>query len=71
MATLDVYNIHREKVSQVDVSDKIFDAEIKEHLFYDVVMMQLAARRRGTACTKTRSDVKGGGKKPYRHHKMR
>jgi len=66
MATLDVYNTNREKVSQIDVEDAVFDAQIKEHLFYDVVRMQLAGRRRGTADTKTRSEVRGGGRKPWR-----
>lgn len=66
MATLDVYDTSREKVSQVDVSDAIFNAVIKDYLFYDVIRMQMANRRSGTASTKTRSDVRGGGKKPWR-----
>jgi large subunit ribosomal protein L4 len=66
MATIDVYSTSRVKVTQVDVSDKVFDADVKEHLFYDVIRMQLAGRRAGTASTKTRSEVRGGGKKPWR-----
>ena len=66
MATLDVYNVNREKVSQVEVVDSVFAAEVKEHLFYDVVRMQLNRRRAGTSSVKTRSEVSGGGKKPWK-----
>ncbi len=66
MATVDVFSIERKKVSQVDVNDKVFDSEIKDHLFYDVIRMQLANKRSGTASTKTRSEVRGGGRKPWR-----
>lgn len=66
MALFDVYDVRRSKVSQVDVRDEIFAAPIKKHLFYDVVRMQMANRRSGTASTKGRSDVRGGGKKPWR-----
>ena len=41
MATLDVYNVNREKISQVEVEDAVFAADVKEHLFYDVIRMQL------------------------------
>jgi large subunit ribosomal protein L4 len=66
MGTMDVYSMKRKKVSQVDVSDKVFDAAVKEHLFYDVIRMQMAGRHLGTASTKTRSEVRGGGRKPWR-----
>jgi large subunit ribosomal protein L4 len=66
MATLDVYNVKREKISQVEVNDKVFAAEIKEHLFHEVIRMQLNKRRAGTHSTKTRAEVRGGGKKPWR-----
>jgi len=66
MAVLDVYNIKKEKVAEVEVADAVFDATVKEHLFYDVVRMQLAQRRSGTASTKLRGEVSGGGKKPWR-----
>lgn len=66
MITVDVYNIRREKVSQVELDNEVFDAAVKEHLFYDVIKMQLANRRAGTACTKTRREVRGGGRKPWR-----
>ncbi|MCX8044384.1 MAG: 50S ribosomal protein L4 [Desulfobacterota bacterium] len=66
MAILDVYNTQKQKVAEVEVADAVFDAEIKEHLFYDVVRMQLANRRSGTSATKSRGEVSGGGKKPWR-----
>ncbi len=66
MTILDVYNINKEKVSQVEVDESIFDAEVKEHLFYEIIRAQLANRRSGTACTKTRGEVSGGGRKPWK-----
>jgi len=66
MAVLDVYNTDKEKVAEVEVADAVFDAAVKEHLFYDVVRMQLANRRRGTVSTKSRGEVSGGCKKPWR-----
>ena len=59
MATLDVYNVNREKISQVEVDDAVFAAEVKEHLFYEVIRMQLNRRRAGTHSTKTRAEVSG------------
>jgi large subunit ribosomal protein L4 len=66
MATLDVYNVNREKISQVEVDDAVFAAEVKEYLFCDVIRMQLNRRRAGTHSTKTRAEVSGGGKKPWK-----
>ena len=66
MTVLNVYNINKEKVSQVEVDASIFDSDVKEHLFYEIVKAQLASRRSGTACTKTRGDVSGGGRKPWK-----
>ncbi|KUG22760.1 lsu ribosomal protein l4p (l1e) [hydrocarbon metagenome] len=66
MAVADVFDIEKKKVAQVDLSDAVFGAEVNEAIIYDVVKMQLASRRSGTASTKTRSDVSGGGKKPWR-----
>lgn len=66
MATLPVYNLSHEEVGQIEVSDEIFAAEVKPHLFYEVVKWQLAKRRSGTASTKGRNEVSGGGAKPYR-----
>ncbi|MBN1880541.1 MAG: 50S ribosomal protein L4 [Deltaproteobacteria bacterium] len=66
MPKVDVYNGKNESISKVDLSPGVFDTEVKEHLYYDVIKMQLANRRKGNASTKTRSEVRGGGKKPYR-----
>ncbi len=66
MATFDVFNQDHKKVSSVELSDVVFDAPVKEYLFWEVVRNQLASRRRGTASTKTRSEVRGGGRKPFR-----
>jgi large subunit ribosomal protein L4 len=63
MATLDVFNLKREKVGTVDLADEVFAAEVKEHLFYEVVKAQLASRRAGTVGTKNRSEVAGSTKK--------
>jgi len=66
MALVDVLNIEGAKVGEVEVSDAVFNCEVKPHLIHDVVKMQLANRRNGTASVKTRKEVRGGGKKPYR-----
>lgn len=66
MATLPVYNLSREEVGSIEVSDDVFAVEVNQHLFYEVVKWQLAKRRAGTASTKGRSEVSGGGRKPYR-----
>ena len=61
-----VYNLKREAVGELDLSDDVFGAEVKEHLFYEVVKAQLASRRAGTKATKERSAVAGSTKKLYR-----
>jgi large subunit ribosomal protein L4 len=63
MATIDVFNMKREKVGSLDLADEVFAAEVKEHLFYEVVKAQLASRRQGTAAAKNRSAVSGSTKK--------
>jgi len=63
---LDVYNLANEKVDEIDVSESIFASEVKPHLLQEAVKMQLAKRRAGTHKTKTRHEVSGGGRKPYR-----
>jgi large subunit ribosomal protein L4 len=63
---LPVYNLKRESVGEIDLSDEVFGAEVKEHLFYEVVKAQLASRRSGTKATKERSAVSGSTKKLYR-----
>jgi len=66
MATVDVFNLKREKVGTVDLADEVFAAEVKEHLFYEVVKAQLASKRQGTAAAKNRSAVSGSTKKLYK-----
>jgi large subunit ribosomal protein L4 len=66
MPTVDVYNIQKEKVGELDLKDEIFGVEVKGHLLHEVVTWQLACRRSGTASTKSRGEVKGGGHKPWR-----
>jgi large subunit ribosomal protein L4 len=66
MAQIDVFDTSHNKVAQIDVNDKIFDAPIREHLFHEVIRMQMAKKRSGTASTKGRSEVSGGGKKPWK-----
>ncbi len=61
-----VYNIHGEVVGEIELSDGVFAAPVNEALVHEVVLMQLANRRRGTASTKTRAEVRGGGRKPWR-----
>jgi large subunit ribosomal protein L4 len=67
MATLvDVVNAKNETVDRCELPEAIFAAPVKPHVLHDVVRMQLANRRQGTADTKGRSDVSGGGKKPWK-----
>jgi large subunit ribosomal protein L4 len=63
---IDVFNMKREKTGEIEVSDEVFGAEVKEHLFYEVVKSQLASRRAGTQSAKTRSEVSGSSKKLYK-----
>lgn len=66
MASVDVINQKGERVDSIELDDAVFNTEIHESLVQRVVVWQLAKRRAGTACTKTRSEVSGGGKKPWR-----
>lgn len=66
MPVVDVYNLNRDKVESLELSDSVFDVEIREHLFYEAVKSQMAKRRRGTVSTKNRAAVSGGGAKPFR-----
>jgi large subunit ribosomal protein L4 len=63
---LDVYNLQNAKVGEIEVDDAIFGAPVKPYLHHDVVRAQLAARRSGTACAKTRGEIKHTTKKLYR-----
>ena len=63
---LEIVNKTGGTAGTVDVADAVFGAEVKEHLLWEIVKSQLAARRAGTHKTKTRSEVRGGGRKPYK-----
>jgi len=66
MTTLAVYDIGNQKVSDLELDDRVFDAEIKSNLFYDLVRMHLASQIEESAFTKNRALVRGGGAKPWR-----
>jgi large subunit ribosomal protein L4 len=66
MATVDVFNIKGDKVSQADLPDEIFNVPVNGPVLHQVVKAQLAAKRSGTACVKNRSDVAGSTRKLYR-----
>ncbi len=63
---LDVYNLSREKVGEIEVSDDVFGAEVRPYLVHRAIIYYLSMWRRGTASTKTRGEVRGGGRKPWR-----
>lgn len=66
MPTVDLYSMNREVVGQMDLREDIFGVPVKPHVMHQVVLYQLNKRRSGTAKTKGRSEVAGGGKKPWR-----
>ena len=66
MANVSVYNMNGQEVDKMELSDAVFGVEINEHLVHMAVVQQLANNRQGTQKAKTRSEVSGGGKKPYR-----
>jgi len=66
MSVLDVQNIKGKQISQVELADDIFSVPVKSSVLHEVVMMQLANRRAGTAAVKHRSDIRGSRKKLYR-----
>lgn len=66
MATFDVVNQENKKVSSISLNDTVFAAEVNYPLVHQVIKAQLANRRQGTAKTKVKSEVRGGGKKPFR-----
>jgi large subunit ribosomal protein L4 len=66
MATLAVYDVGNQKVSDMELDDRVFGVKINDSVFYDVVRKTLASQRRGTAATKNRAEVRGGGAKPWK-----
>mgnify|MGYP000848858260 CR=1 FL=1 len=66
MSNVSVYNMEGKEVGTLELNDSVFGAEIKEHLVHQAVVLQLANNRQGTQKAKTRSEVRGGGRKPWR-----
>lgn len=66
MATIDIYDISKSKVGEMELADAVFNGDVREYLIHEAVKIQLANRRAGTAAVKNRAAVSGGGRKPYR-----
>jgi len=66
MATVTVYDLEKKQAGECELSDEVFNTEVKRFLLHDMVRYQLAARRQGTAAVKSRGKVAGGGKKPFK-----
>jgi large subunit ribosomal protein L4 len=66
MPVVDVFDLNNQKVGELELADEVFAAEVNEHLLYEAVRHYLACQRRGTHKTKTRGEVSGGGRKPWR-----
>ena len=66
MATVAVYNTEGKEVDKLELNDAVFGVEINEHLVHMAVVAQLANKRQGTQSAKTRAEVRGGGRKPWR-----
>lgn len=66
MPKVALYNINGEQVGEIELKDEIFGIEPNKHVLHQAVVAQLAAERAGTHSTKTRAEVAGGGKKPWR-----
>lgn len=66
MPKVNVYNISGEQVDEIELKDSIFNVEINEHVMYEMVKNHLANKRQGTQSAKTRAEVRGGGRKPWR-----
>ncbi|MBU5638343.1 50S ribosomal protein L4 [Geomonas sp. Red69] len=66
MAKLDVFDIKKAKVGEIEVSDAVFNDDVREYLIHEAVKIQLANRRQGTVAVKNRAAVSGSGKKPFK-----
>ena len=66
MPKVAIYNISGDQVGEIELSDDVFGIEVNEYVLHEVVKNQLANRRQGTQSTKTRAEVRGGGRKPWR-----
>jgi len=69
MARLSVVNLQGKEIKDLDLPDEVFGSPLKDHLIYEAVLAYRAAGRAGTHATKNRSDVRGGGKKPWKQKK--
>ncbi|MFW5647703.1 MAG: 50S ribosomal protein L4 [Candidatus Alkaliphilus sp. MAG34] len=66
MPKVAIYNISGDKISEIELNDDVFGVEVNEYALHEVVKNQLANRRQGTQSAKTRAEVRGGGRKPWR-----
>lgn len=66
MTVTAVYDINKKKIGEMDLPDEVFQSEVKEALIHQAVINHLSNCRQGTVSTKTRANVKGGGRKPYK-----
>lgn len=66
MAKLDVFDIKKAKVGEIELDDAVFNDDVREYLIHEAVKIQLANRRQGTVAVKNRAKVSGGGKKPFK-----
>ena len=66
MSKVSVYNMEGQQVGEIELNDEVFNVEINEHLVNQAVKLQLANKRQGTQSAKTRSEVRGGGRKPWK-----
>ena len=69
MANVSVYNIEGKEVGTIDLNDAVFGVEVNDHLVHMAVVSRLANNRQGTQKAKTRSEVSGGGRKPWRQNR--
>lgn len=66
MPKVAIYNVSGQEVGDIELSESVFGVEVNQHVLYEVVKNQLANKRQGTQSAKTRAEVRGGGKKPWR-----
>ncbi|MBU5678127.1 50S ribosomal protein L4 [Alkaliphilus sp. MSJ-5] len=66
MPKVAIYNVSGQQVSEIELNDSVFGVEVNEHAMYEVVKNQLANKRQGTQSAKTRAEVRGGGRKPWK-----
>ena len=66
MLKLNVLNMNGQNVGEIELAESIFNVEVNEHVLYEVVKNQLANKRQGTQSAKTRAEVRGGGRKPWK-----